>query len=371
MNRDLLLVALALFTWGMGESAYYFFQPLYLEQLGASPITIGTILGAAGIAMTISHIPAGYLADRIGRRTMMWAAWFTGVLSGSIMTAARSLPVFTVGLLLYGVTMFVIAPLNSYVTAARGRLSVGRVITITSAAYNTGAIFGPILGGKIGESYGFSSIYLYATVVFVISTIIILFLRPQPTEKDEEVSSRNGLLNRSYLGFLPIFFLATLGMYISQPLAPNFLQNTHSLSLSQIGVLGSINSLGNVLLNLVIGSLNNRMGFILGQVVAGLFPLLLWRGTGFSWFAVAYFMLGGFRSAKAMATAQIRSYISSANMGLAYGIAETVSGVGIIIAPPLAGFLYEGNPFWIFQTAIGIIITSIILTIVFTKKDGN
>jgi len=370
MSRDILLISIALFTWGLGESSYRLFQPLYLEQLGASPVVIGSILSAVGIAMTLSHIPAGYLADRFGRRIMMWCAWFLGILSGTVMTLAKSLETFTIGMLLYGVTIFVVSPLNSYITAARGKWSVGRAITFTSGFYNLGAIIGPIIGGLIAERYGYSKAYLYATIIFIISTIIILFLKPQPKEKTVENTRFNGLFNRLFLSFLPIIFFAHFGMNIAQPLAPNFLQNTHNLTISQIGLLGSISSFGTVLMSFGLGALNARLGFILGQFASGLFPFFLWRGTGYGLFAAGYFMLGGYRPAGALAIAQLRERISVTNMGLAYGIAEATSGTAIILAPLLAGYLYEANPVWVFQTAIGFTATSIIITLVFTKQKS-
>src|SRR5512135_3510862 len=71
MSSDLILLGVSLMTWGVGEAAFFIFQPLYLQQLGASPVTIGAIYMGVGIAMTIAHIPAGHLADRIGRRQLL------------------------------------------------------------------------------------------------------------------------------------------------------------------------------------------------------------------------------------------------------------------------------------------------------------
>jgi len=68
MSRDLILIAISMFTWGVGEGMFLYFQPIYLQQLGADPVRIGAILGGFGLMMTISHMPAGYLADRLGRR---------------------------------------------------------------------------------------------------------------------------------------------------------------------------------------------------------------------------------------------------------------------------------------------------------------
>ena len=97
MKRDFVLVTVSMIIWGMGEGAFMYFQPLYLEELGASPLVIGAILGAVGLAMTLFHIPAGFLSDRIGRRQLMWAAWGMGVITTGIMAAARSLAGFSIG----------------------------------------------------------------------------------------------------------------------------------------------------------------------------------------------------------------------------------------------------------------------------------
>ena len=69
MKKDFYLVIVSLTIWGIGEAAFFYFQPLYLDELGASPLGIGAILGIVGLAMSVVHIPAGHLADRIGRRT--------------------------------------------------------------------------------------------------------------------------------------------------------------------------------------------------------------------------------------------------------------------------------------------------------------
>jgi len=55
MSRDLYFVAAALLTWGIGGGMISIFQPLYIQELGADPILIGTILGASGISRLHCH----------------------------------------------------------------------------------------------------------------------------------------------------------------------------------------------------------------------------------------------------------------------------------------------------------------------------
>src|SRR5512140_1288350 len=106
MTPTMLWLGGALFTWGIGESMFLLFQPIYLQQLGAKPIEIGVILGVFGAVMTFAHIPAGHLSDRIGRRPMILASWLIGILAAALMALASTLPVFIAGVLLYGLTAF-------------------------------------------------------------------------------------------------------------------------------------------------------------------------------------------------------------------------------------------------------------------------
>lgn len=363
MSRDLIFLATALGTWGLGESMSLYFQSLYLHKLGADPVRIGFILGAASIAMVSAHIPAGYLADRFGRRPLIWASWILGAMATVIMGLARSLDIFTVGLLIYGVTMFVNAPMNSYITAARGNLSPGRALTLVSACYSTGAIIGPLLGGAIADRSGNLRLtYQIAAGIFILSTMIVLGIRSQPREAPHPSERSQGLLaNPSYRMFLGVIFLAAFATYLAQPLSNNFLQQDHGLTFSTIGRLGSITALGVVVLNLFIGRMEVQNGFVLAQACVAGFTLLVSRGAGMPWFVAGYFLLGGFRTVRALATAQTRELVRQSQMGLAFGMVETVGSIALVLASPLAGFLYSRDPTLMYTVSLGLILVSILV----------
>jgi MFS family permease len=213
---------------------------------------------------------------------MLIAAWIFGVLSAFTMAMARSLFVFVIGVLMYGITLFVVSPLDSYLTAARGKWSVGRVITFSGIVYNSGVTLGPSLGGWIGDQYGLRTIYAVAACVFVLSTVFIVLIESQPRDHHDPFDPPAALLtNKRYLGFLLVFFLVALAVYLPQPFTPNFLENQRGLSLKQIGNLGSIGGLGTVTFNFLLGMLEARTGFLLGQIGVAAYALLLWKGTGF------------------------------------------------------------------------------------------
>jgi MFS family permease len=362
VSRDLILVALSLITWGIGEGMFYFFQPLYLEKLGADPIKIGSILGVTGLAMMLAFLPAGLLSDRFGRRPLIHLAWIMGTVSTLLMAFAPSLAFFVVGMILYGGTGFVTVPLNSYTTTARGRWSVGRTITLISATFSFGSILGPLLGGWIGERYGLEMNFRVAAVFFVVSTLIIFFIRSQPVTSSastEQLAQVRGLLNRRYITYLGLVFLIMFGLYLPQPLTPNFLQNQRDVNLMQIGQLLSARGIGVVLLNLALGQMNARLGLLVAQGCMAFFSLFIWLGGSFPVYVLAYLMMGGYTTARGLALAQGRSLVQASNMGAGYGLMETVMALAIVVGPPLAGYLYSIQPEWVYIVSLVLIVAGL------------
>ena len=372
MNRSLMWLGVALFTWGIGEAMFMIFQPIYLQQLGANPLTIGAILGGAGLMMTLVPIPAGYISDLWSRKQMLIVAWIFGILATIIMALATSLFVFVIGVLMYGITLFVISPLDSYLTAARGKWSVARVMTFSGVVYNAGVVIGPTLGGWIGEHYGLRMIYAVSAGIFIFSTFFIFQIGAQLRDHHDPADPPAALLtNKRYLKFLVVFFIVAMVVYLPQPFTPNFLENQRGLSLTHIGTLGSIGGIGTVVFNFLLGMLEARTGFLIGQIGVAAYALLLWKGTGFSWFAIAYFMLGGFRALRGLGVAQVRPLVHESQMGLAYGIAETVGAATTLLIPPLAGYLYSINPFMIYPMALIAIAFGFVISLVFTPHSKH
>jgi len=369
LNRNLLFVALALFTWGFGEGMFFNFQPIYLKSLGSNEQQIGLILGAFGAAMAITHIPAGRLSDRIGRRPLLFVAWVMGLISTIVMAVARELPLFVVGMLIYGLTAFVSSPLSSYVTAARGNWSVGTALSLTTATFSGGMVLGPVTGGWIGEHYGLRSVYTVAVFVFVISTFFILFIQKQPIDHHDPDAPPTGLMkNTRLVSYLGIVTFAIFAMYLAQPLTPNFLEDVRGMSLGNVGIIFTIGALGNSLFAVFLSRAKPYGGFILSQIMVAAFVYLILRGTSLSVLALGYFLLGGFRAGRPLAMAQAREFVHESQMGLTYGIMETVSAMVFILTPPLAGYIYGIDPMKIYPISLGLIAVSVLISIILPRR---
>jgi len=370
LNRNIPFVAAALVLWGFGEGMFINFVPIYLDrQFLLNEAQIGLVLGAFGFSMAITHIPAGRLADRIGRKPLLLIAWVLGLVSTLIMGIALSLPLFLIGLFGYGLTAFVSSPLSSYMTAARGNLPVGTILSLTTAAFATGMVLGPVTGGWIGDHYSMRMSFLVASVVFLLSNICLLFIESQPLDHHDPASPPPHLHQNQQLVILfAVIGFSIFAMYLAQPLTPNFLTNVRGLSLSQTGVVLSSGALGNALMAIFLSRSEPRRGFLLAQMMVILFALCIWKGSRLPIFALGYFLLGGFRASRPMVLAQARDLIHNSQMGFTYGIIETISSIILILTPILAGVLYGIDPTIVYPLAIILITISILVSYRFAPR---
>jgi len=373
MNRNLKLVSSSLFMWGIGEGMFLLFQPLYLLEFGADPITVGLILGAMGFMTTISQIPSGYLSDRFSPRPLMWASWIFGMISAWLMALAGSLPLFIIALLMYGFTGSALAPMNAYITSMRGKWTAERSLTFTSASFHLGAVIGPTLGGYLGQQFNLRLLYFIAAIFFVISTLLILFIEKPKIEIHHDFHPGKSIFKNIYfrqivvIGFFALFF-----MVFTQNFSSIYLTSNKFINLQQIGYLGTIGSVGNVVLALTFGHLRSFTGYLISIPFTIMYSIILPNANNFASFSLAYFSFGGYRLARSMLLALSREFIHSRETALAYGVIETANGLAIILAPPLCGIVYNKNPdavFWI--STIGLTIIGIVIFFHLSKIKGK
>jgi MFS family permease len=361
--RDLAVVAIALFIWGLGEGLFIYFLPLALQRWDTDPVQIGAVLSMIGVAMAVVQVPAGYLSDRYGTRPLIRAAWILGIASALIMAVAQTLPVFVAGLMVSGVTSFVVAPLNSYVTSKRGSWSVQRAVTFISASMQLGAIAGPMLGGWIGETTGLSNVFRYSAGLFLASTLVMFHARRPESQDQQETAVHivSPLANPRFFGLLVIVFFTIFALNLPLQLTSIYLQEVHQLSIQQIGMTGTIASIGNSVIMFSLGSLRAPSGMLVGQLLVAGFSLLMWRGQSAAAFFTGYLFAGGYRLYRSMALAFARPLVKAGDIGLAYGLVETGNALAVILAPLAAGFLYNYKPEAVYTASLVAIGITIVL----------
>jgi MFS transporter, DHA1 family, multidrug resistance protein len=369
MSRDLKTLSFSLFLWGFGESLFLFFQPIYLQQMGASTIEIGTILAIMGFALGFAQIPIGHLSDQIGVKIILRTSWIIGTLATAMMALAPNISFYILGMLVYTITGAVTAPMNSYIASIRGKLSMGRAIAIPVGSFNMGAIAGPLLGGFISQLAGLRIIYWMAFAFFVISAILAFFLKEKEIiPHDEQNDPQKPWKNKSFNLFLGLIFMLVFCAYLPMPLTANFLFNYHHIPFSMLGILGALTSLGYIILAFFASHLKPENNISLSILLIAAFCGLILLGNSIWLFGAAYLFASGYRFMRSMIMACSHELIHKKHLGLAFGLIESAAALGVILAPLVAGFIFTKNPYLLYQIGIIILIICFIIQRWQTKK---
>lgn len=349
--------------WGIGEGMFLYYHTLYLGQLGASPVFIGALFSVVAVCQMVVQVPAGYLADRFGRRALLRAGWLMAVSSTLIFALAGSLPVFALGLVVNGLMAIGWASQYNYIANIPARFSPGRAVTLVLAFAFGGSALGAFLGGQISALAGIRAAYQAAVVFALLSAGFIFRLPDQPLAPAAQPGLRNGLVyNRLFVAFLGVLLVVSTGMYVPFLFSPNYLKDAAGLDLRQIGSLGAVAGAGNVAVLLLLGSLRPYRAFLTGQALVAVFAVLMLVGRGLGAFYLAFFCLGGMWLARSIAAVIVRSLVEENQSGVAVGLGESVKTTAAMLAPLLAGALYQQAPVSIFSAGLAILLLGLALS---------
>ncbi len=367
---NLAFVAIAMLIWGLGESLFIFFLPLTFQRWDTDAVQIGAVLSMIGVTMAFVQAPAGYLSDRFGTRPVILAGMLVGITAAVLMAVARTLPLFVFGLLAYGSTSFIVAPMNSYITRLRGSWSVQRAVTFVSASVQVGAILGPALGGRIADSAGISALFRYSAGLFLASTLMIYFAtRPLgQAPQDTAIKMVSPLANPRFLGLLAVVFFTIVALSVPQQMTSLYLQDVHQLSIRDIGTMGTVASIGTAVVMFSLGGLRAPTGMLIGQLLIAAFALLMWRGNSVTVFITGNFFFGGYRLYRAMAVAFSSSLVKAGDIGLAYGLVETGNAAAMIVAPLAAGVLYNFRPETVYTASLAALAFTALLNVLLLRE---
>jgi len=371
MNRDTRLIVLALLLWGFGEGLFFYIQPLYIEQLGATPVQIGGILSITNVVRAATYLPAGILADCLPRKWVMAGGWITGLVGILLVALARSWQGLIPGLMIYAVSAYCIPVINAYLAHAVQGRNVARTFTTVFAGFAAGGVISPAVGGWLAEITAMRMVYFASAVLFAISMLAIMQVSPQPVPTHAEESVRwRSLVSGRFVRFAVFTCLAFFAMYLAFPLAPNFLRNVGGWRVAYIGALGSFQALGTALLNPLLGRLGDggrdqdtdskgimgkAHGLIVGSGLVWSSVLLLLPVRGFPLLAGAYLLRGAYQGCRSLTQARATGLASEVDRGLLLGATETVIATAQVVAPYVAGWLYASDPRYPFLSSLVLI----------------
>lgn len=343
----------SLFT-DMGSEMVHSLLPLLLAgSLGASALTIGLIEGAAEALVMVTKVFSGYLSDATGRRkplVLLGYGLATAVkplfpLADSVTTVATARLLDRFGKGIRG------APRDALVGDLAPASIRGACFGLRQSMDTVGAVLGPLLA--IGLMWWFADdiqTVLWFAVIPGVVAVLLLIKVPEPA--DGEYRPARLPLSREGFGRLtPAFWsLALLGALIS---LARFSEAFLVLRAVDVGLPLTLVPLTLVVMSVVYaltaypaGKLSDRLSrsslLAMGMAALALADVTLALTDGYLSLFVGIGLWGLHMGMTQGILASLIADVAPAKYrGTAYGVFNLVSGVGLLVASGLAGWLWD------------------------------
>ena len=179
-NQSLLFLCIttALMTTGQGIAVPM--VPLFADTFGITAAQIGLAVSAFGFARFITNIPAAFISDRMGRRSVLIGGALIAAIGNVLSGYSPSLlPLlffrFIAGI---GSASFITGGI-AFISDVSKVENRARMMSVFQVSFLVGISIGPVLGGVIAEIYGIRAPFLAIGVVSILSALCTLFLVPE------------------------------------------------------------------------------------------------------------------------------------------------------------------------------------------------
>ena len=263
--------------------------------LGRGSEWSGAVFFALGILVLFFTIPAGVLADRINRRTLVLASQVVAVavtVAAGVIIVAGAMTTVLALLLAAGVgaTIAVGLPVrNAIVPTVVDRDTLLKAIVMMSMAMNISQIVGASLGGLAIAVWGIGGAFIAQGVLLLVGTLALIPLRV-PTVRAAEQHRQPIQELREGMGFVwdhqgirtLIILLAIAGIFLIGPfgtLLPQIAKEELGRDAFEASLLFTFMGVGTVISSLAIASvpeLRNKGGWVIGTLISAgiVVPLL-------------------------------------------------------------------------------------------------
>lgn len=340
--------------------------PLMATDLGASPRTVGLILGAGSLASIPLTIPIGLIIRRVGTRVMLRAAAAVGASSCLIVFLAPTLAGLTVGVVIFDtarMVMIVAAQSHVAVLSSGGDSSLN--FSRFGAAASVGQMLGPLLGGVALDTIGAANTWGLMSVVLVSAAVVVGFLiGPGKALRDGEerkpfhprVLARVGVIAAILTAFL---FIVAASARIA--LYPIFLRNV-GYSATLVGTILSLRALISLLFRFGIAPVLRFVGGRFRAIV--IFSLLFGVGVATTSLCRTPLTIGmnllligvGLAVTLPLTMATVADGVSRSDRGVAISVRLAGNRTAQLIGPVLAGGIAEGFGIGIALAVVGFLL---------------
>ncbi len=343
----ILLGLVSLLNDSASEMIYPLLPVFLTTTLGATPVIVGLIEGAADALASILKLFAGAWSDRVRRRKpLIVSGYALAAASRALIGVASAWPTVLSARLIdrtgKGIRS---APRDAMIADATHIEQRGRAYGFHRALDHTGAVIGPLLAIVLLQWVPLRHMFLIAVIPGAIGVVLLIaMLREPPHETRTGAEDTGAPLSRPFwhvMGAIGLFSLAN-----SSDAFLLLQANRAGVPVRMLPLLWSAHHVVKSLFSTYAGGLSDRMGrrglLVSGWMLYAVTYLIFPAARSLpAFFALFVFYAVPFTLFEGSERALISDLVPAAARGKSFGIYYLVSGFGVLGGSAIFGWLYQ------------------------------
>jgi DHA1 family multidrug resistance protein-like MFS transporter len=335
--------------------------PLYARSFGVSQTAIGLAIAVYGLARFLVAVPAGQLADRLGRGPALALGGLVTAAGNLLCAYAPNYPTFVAARFVAGTGAALVLTAGQIVLADITTPAVrGRVMAIYQGTFLFAVGIGPLPGGVLAGRFGLPAPFLAYAAMGSLAALVAWLRVPEtrdgwrpgavaafPTPpfgaQLRVLATRIGFLLVSLVSFASAF-TRTGALFNVIPLLG---QDRLALSPDRIGFAMALGSIAGFTLTYPAGLLVDRQGrkvvIVPATALAGGSLVLFLLAPSYAWFLAASLLWGLAQGVSGAAPAAYAADVAPPGMNAAaMSLYRTLSDAGYVLGPVALGLVTDG-----------------------------
>lgn len=391
VKKAIFILIFSEFLICLGISIVIPVMPFLRNELHLSAFSMGVMNALFAFAQFVASPIIGRISDRIGRKPILVLGLLLFTVSEYLFAVTDQLVLFDVSRVIGGISAAMVVPtemaLAADITTKKYR---ARVIGWLSAAFSGGLILGPGLGGLLAN-VDYKLPFWTAGTLGIVSMVAMYFMLPKKLEEQnaaeqEPVTGVEGVLDqdndmmqilgKSGIILFVLIFISSFGLQGFESIYSLFVNQVYHFSLNNIALVLTLNGILSLFLQVamfdwLVSKFNEkrliRYCFLISLI--GTIWILLAK-TKVGVILATLLVFEAFDLIRPAITTMLTK-ISPKNQGFINGLNMSLTSVGNVIGPLVAGALLDLHPSYPYMIVAVFLAASYILTFMISSPKGG
>jgi MFS family permease len=358
MQREKFIILFTVLVDILGFGIVIPILPFYVTSFGASAFTVTMLFSAFAFFAFISSPFLGALSDKIGRRRVLLVSIASTAIGWFVFASATSVVFLFLGRIIDGAAAgnFTVAQ-SALVDISKDEKDRSANLGLIGATFGIGFMLGPLLGGLLSTVSHSFPFWIAGTLASLNTVLAFFFLPETHTKRDPDIPiSFNPLaplgraaLNMELRPFFVSWILFGISFMASQSVfslyaeaAFGFSAFSTGLLFSGVGILTALNQ-AVLLKSLWLKYFDEATLEFIMTIALGFGLFLMALRILFLFYIALVFLASAQSILRVVITSRVAGIAPPHMKGETLGIMTSLMAASMVIAPVIAGSLYEVN----------------------------